>query len=309
MGLTAASAGPLGLHDQGADRRGRGDLGVQPSAEPDRASGGAGDRDRLSGDRQAGLGDAAVLPRFRGAGARGRPCPKPGARPSSRRQRAAPSGWRPIRASRSSASSARHASAGRCTASWRPARAVRSSMAVPRPRSSTAVRTSTRSSSRSSRAATTTRVRSASRPSASSSTRTSHDAFVERFAARVASAARWRPALAGDRSRSADPSQGRRIASRPGSTRRTPAARGSWLAAHAFGDHPAARRSCSSPSASAKVSREEVFGPVTCVYRFTDWTRRSTAANQPAGRVPGERLHAGHRLSRCAPPSVSTRRP
>lgn len=74
MGLSPAAAGrrPLGLHDEGADRHRRGDLGLQPSAQPDRPSGRAGDRDRLSRHRQAGRNDAAVMPRLRRAGARGR---------------------------------------------------------------------------------------------------------------------------------------------------------------------------------------------------------------------------------------------
>ena len=38
---------PLGIHDQGADRGRRRDLGLQSSAEPDRASGRAGNRHRL----------------------------------------------------------------------------------------------------------------------------------------------------------------------------------------------------------------------------------------------------------------------
>ena len=138
MGLTPASTGRLAFTTQGADRRGRGDLGVQPSAEPDRAPGGAGDCRRLSGDRQASCGDAAVLPRVRRAGARGGPRRAVVPDLHHRRQR--------------TGRAARHRSARRvpelhrlgarrlviCTASSRPARAPRWSTAAWRRPSSTA---------------------------------------------------------------------------------------------------------------------------------------------------------------------------
>ena len=99
MGLTAASDGPLGLHDQGADRRRRRDLGLQPSAEPDRASGGAGDRRRLPGHRQAGAATPLCCLDFVALVARGRPPRSVVPDASCRRQRARRERWRPIRAS------------------------------------------------------------------------------------------------------------------------------------------------------------------------------------------------------------------
>ena len=83
------------------------------------------------------------------------------------------SGWRRTRVSLSSASSARHGSAGRCTTSWRPERGRPWSMGASRPPSWTAAPISTASSNRWSRAATTTPDRCACRPSASSSMPTS----------------------------------------------------------------------------------------------------------------------------------------
>ena len=126
-----------GVHDSRTDRRGGGDLRLQPPAEPDRASGGTGDCRRLSGHRQAGDGDTAVLHRVRLAGARGRP-----------RRAVVPDIHHPGQCAGRAArnGSARRvpelhrlgALAGICTASSRPARAPRWSTAASRRRSSTA---------------------------------------------------------------------------------------------------------------------------------------------------------------------------
>ena len=80
---------PDRLHATRADRRRRRAQRLQPSAEPDRAPGRAGDRRRLPGDRQAGRRHAALLLPLRRDAARGRPAGGlvPGAR--SREQRLA----------------------------------------------------------------------------------------------------------------------------------------------------------------------------------------------------------------------------
>ena len=52
------------------------------------------------------------------------------------------------------------------------------------------------------------------------------------------------------------------------------------------------------PPPDARVSREEVFGPVTCVYSFDQHRRRHRTGQFAAGGVPGECLCQRYR--RCA---------
>ena len=73
MGRNAASAGRLAFTQHEPIGVGRGLQRVQSSAEHDRAPGGPGGGRRLPGDRQAGQGDAAVLPAAGADPPRGRP--------------------------------------------------------------------------------------------------------------------------------------------------------------------------------------------------------------------------------------------
>ena len=173
-GALGGGGGPLGLHDPGADRHRRGDLGLQSSAEPDRPPGGAGHRRRLSGDREACRArrrspacDFVALVHEAGL----------------------PEAWCQSFISEDNALAEQLATdprvaflsfIGSARVGWSAARASSHlarvghwSTAAWRRRSSTAAPISARSSSRSSRAATTMRARSACRRSASTCTRTS----------------------------------------------------------------------------------------------------------------------------------------
>ena len=58
----------------------------------------------------------------------------------------------------------------------------------------------------------------------------------------------------------------------------------------------------------ASVSTEEVFGPVTCVYGFTDLDEAIGRANSLPVAFQSSDLHAPISRRRCAPPSGWTRR-
>ena len=167
--------------------------------------------------------------------------------------------------------------------------------------------TSTRSSSRSSRAATITLARSASRRSASSCTRY-HDAVRGAAGGAGAGASRGRSA-------SAETEVGplilpREVDARAQLDRRGDGAwaRGSRSAARACPRPRLSPTILLEPAADAKVSREEIFGPVTCVYGFATSTRPSrspTACPSPSRPASfhteiGPALRAAERLDASA---------
>ena len=124
--------GPGGLHPARADRPGGGGQRLQPPGQPDRAPGGAGDRGRLPGHRQAGRRDPALVPAAGRHPARGGPAG--GLVPAALDARAtrSPGGSSPTPGWASSASSAAPGSAGCCARAWRRAPAARWSTAARR---------------------------------------------------------------------------------------------------------------------------------------------------------------------------------
>ena len=63
------------------------------------------------------------------------------------------------------------------------------------------------------------------------------------------------------------------------------------------------------PPRGARVSQEEVFGPVTCVYAFDDLDEAIDRANSLPCRISGERVCATTSTLRSTQPIGSTRRP
>ena len=157
------------------------------------------------------------------------------------------------------------------------------------------------------RAATTTPGRSACRCSASSCTPTSRP-LPRALRRGGGGAAGRRPARPGHGGRPADPAEGggpRDVLDRGGEAG---AARGSRLAADRLSETTVRRPILVEPPADAQVSREEVFGPVTCVYGFTDLDEaigrptvcRSRSSPRSSRRDLAAALRAAERLDASA---------
>ena len=216
------------------------------------------------------------------------------------------SGWPPIRGSPFSASSARHASGGTCTASWHPARAALWSTAGPLRRLSTAVRTSTRSLSQWSRAATITPVRCASRPSAFRAR--GHSGGVRGAFRQAGRALCVRDPLSLETE--VGPLIHPREADRVQSWIEEAAAGGGRIVVGGERLSATTLRPAIlvQPPANSKVSREEVFGRSTCIYGFTKLDEAIEAANSLSvafqasifTREIGTALRAAERLDASA---------
>ena len=151
-------------------------------------------------------------------------------------------------------------------------------MAALRPPSSIAAPISTASSSRWSRAAITTRDRFACRPNASSSMPTIDAEFLERFTTRV------RALRVGDPLRpetEVGPLIHPREADRVASWIEEAVASGGQVlvGGERLSETTLSPTVLLDPPPEARISREEVFGPVTCVYRYTDLDEAIAVAN------------------------------